>query len=316
MMLLRPLTLAITEGLEMTIAACHVSPEGVVLGADSTTTIVNHDTGIKCHFDNAQKLFEIGKKGATLGLVTWGLGQIGNQSHRTIAARLGQEHEARPSESVEELATRLADMTQKMFMSAYREDIERTQSLHERFLEDPKKLSEQEHQELYELFSLRSGGYCLAGRIQDAIACEAYSIEWSPILKRPKVEKVPEETPRFWGQAFIIERLLFGFDAQALAQILNSGKWSGTNKELFDLVSANQLIHPKNLPIREAIDWIHTILHTTIRGVKFAQESHVCGGPIEIAAITTDRPFRWVCHKRMDAAIVTAQESIVWRGQI
>lgn len=71
-------------------------------------------------------------------------------------------------------------------------------------------------------------------------------------------------------------------------------------------IAAN-LTQPTNLPLREAIDWIHTVIHTTIRAIKFNQE-HSCGGPVEIAVITTDRPFRWVCHKSLDAAIITAQQ--------
>jgi 20S proteasome alpha/beta subunit len=40
----------------VTIAVCYISPEGVVLGADSTTTYAPH-----IHFNNSQKLFEIGE---------------------------------------------------------------------------------------------------------------------------------------------------------------------------------------------------------------------------------------------------------------
>ena len=42
----------------MTIAACYLSPEGVVFGADSTTTIGDH------HFNFGQKIFELGDGGS------------------------------------------------------------------------------------------------------------------------------------------------------------------------------------------------------------------------------------------------------------
>jgi hypothetical protein len=58
-----------------------------------------------------------------------------------------------------------------------------------------------------------------------------------------------------------------------------------------------------DLPIREAIDFIHTYLHITIKGFKFRVGPPICGGPIEIAFISTDRPFRWVCHKGFERAI-------------
>jgi hypothetical protein len=77
----------------MTIAACYISPEGVVLGTDSTTTVVGPD-GESSYLDHAQKLFAVGDPEATIGLITWGLGQIGDVSHRTIAAMIGDESRA------------------------------------------------------------------------------------------------------------------------------------------------------------------------------------------------------------------------------
>ncbi|MBX3321367.1 MAG: hypothetical protein KF757_00100 [Phycisphaeraceae bacterium] len=124
----------------------------------------------------------------------------------------------------------------------------------------------------------------------------------------PEITPVLSEAPIFWGVPQIMERLVFGFDSPIIMEILKSGKWKGTVEELIDLVVRNQLITPRLLPIREAIDWVHTVIHTTIRGTKFANWPHWCGGPIEIAVITSDRPFRWVRHKRMDAAIITSEE--------
>lgn len=64
----------------MTIAVCYVSQEGVVLGADSTTTYGTH------HFNNSQKLFEVGED-STLAMVTWGLGGLHVNSYRTMTRR-------------------------------------------------------------------------------------------------------------------------------------------------------------------------------------------------------------------------------------
>jgi F420-0:gamma-glutamyl ligase len=40
-----------------------------------------------------------------------------------------------------------------------------------------------------------------------------------------------------------------------------------------------------------------------IKTMKFSHMAPVCGGPVEIAVVTTDRKFRWVRHKQSDAAI-------------
>jgi hypothetical protein len=58
------------------------------------------------------------------------------------------------------------------------------------------------------------------------------------------------------------------------------------------------------LPIREAIDFVHACVSSTIKAMKFSTSlAQICGGPIEIAVITTDRRFRWVRHKDWDVAI-------------
>ena len=59
----------------------------------------------------------------------------------------------------------------------------------------------------------------------------------------------------------------------------------------------------QDLPIREAIDYIHTYLHVTVKAFKFQFGAPTCGGPIEVAFVTTDRRFRWVCHKDFSSAI-------------
>ena len=53
----------------------------------------------------------------------------------------------------------------------------------------------------------------------------------------------------------------------------------------------------------EAIDWVHTVIYTTIKAMKFSHYVPICGGPIEIALISSDRKFRWVRHKRFDEAL-------------
>ncbi|HRQ72801.1 MAG TPA: hypothetical protein PLU35_07220 [Phycisphaerales bacterium] len=295
----------------MTIAACHLSPEGVVLGADSATTLQSVDGKAPCHFDYAQKMFEVGKPGSTVGLVTWGLGQIGDVSHRTFAARVAGVHDSTPFESMESMANRLGQELWAEYSTAYGTAIEQVRDTHEELEAKSARgeLTNDDVTTLRESINRLSGGYCLAGRVRDAMPCEAWQLLWGPLQDATAITRMPAETPLFWGVPHIMERLIFGFDQDTLIGVLASGKWTGSDDELVDLVTRRQLIQPSNLPIREAIDWIHTVIHTTIRGTKFAKWPHWCGGPVEIAVITTDRPFRWVRHKRLDAAIITEEEA-------
>ncbi len=100
----------------------------------------------------------------------------------------------------------------------------------------------------------------------------------------------------------MIQRLIFGCDEQLKNSIVNSGKWNGTAGELEALVSRHALDHPL-VPIRDAIDFVHSCVSSTIKAFKFSNLAPICGGPIEIGLITTDRRFRWVQHKLWDVAI-------------
>jgi hypothetical protein len=93
----------------VTIAACYVTPEGVVLGADSTASAML--TGGFHYFNYNQKVFEVGDPGTgTLGIATWGLGALGPLSHRTIVATFGDDLKARKPKDMKEVADRWIDM--------------------------------------------------------------------------------------------------------------------------------------------------------------------------------------------------------------
>lgn len=78
----------------MTIAAAYLVSEGVVFGADSSTTISVRTPegvgGVLQVLSHAQKVFEVGEK-SRLGVCTWGAGSVGDISHRTIIAQLADE---------------------------------------------------------------------------------------------------------------------------------------------------------------------------------------------------------------------------------
>jgi hypothetical protein len=101
----------------------------------------------------------------------------------------------------------------------------------------------------------------------------------------------------------MIKRLIFGCDDVLKDSILQSGKWTGTSADLDALIAQVALLHP-TIPKRDAIDFVHACIVSTIKALKFSSLSQICGGPVEIAVITCDRKFRWVRHKAWDAAIV------------
>jgi hypothetical protein len=87
----------------MTIAACYLSPEGVVLGADSAASFQTPD-GFH-FFNHAQKVFEIGEQ-ATVGIIVWGLGGLQQSSHRSMVADLADDIKLTPVVSVDDVMAR------------------------------------------------------------------------------------------------------------------------------------------------------------------------------------------------------------------
>lgn len=288
----------------MTIAACYVSTEGVVLGADSTSTMLVGEKRELRHFNFAQKVFEFGDRGSTVGAVIWGLGSPGKKSWRTLIAEAAEEaYEQQLSTYIEP-----ARLTSRKFWDDY------SSTFHENILKSKElrakgeAATKEEKELLSNLVQKLSGGLCLGGRWGKSRESRAAAIHFNPFLDdAPEPRPLDVGVSYFWGCPNMIRRLIVGIDGQLAAAILNSGKWNGTEQELLDLIRKFVLTPPRDLPLREAVDWMHASIFTTIKAMKFSLLAPVCGGPIEIAVISSDRPFRWICHKEMGEAIDTGR---------
>jgi hypothetical protein len=291
----------------VTIAACYVTSEGVVLGADSTASSTL--AGGFHYFNFNQKLFEIGEPPGTLGVVTWGLGSLNQLSYRTLLARLADDLQATKAGSVADVVNRWIEL----FWTEYEPYVKPCVDLSAKLPHDPNinppdpaARTKAEEVELTQLKRALFVGFCIGGYILPGRLPEAFAVYFDPLQGKPTAQPVPLGTWGFWGAPNVIQRLIFGCDDQIRGALLNSGKWSGTQGELDTLLAQHHLSTPV-LPIREAIDFIHACIASTIKALKFSSLAQVCGGPIEIAVITTDRRFRWVRHKEWDAAITDGQ---------
>jgi hypothetical protein len=299
----------------VTIAACYLSPEGVVLGADSTTTYDN--SGNPHFYNNAQKLFEIGVN-CTWGLVTWGLGGLAVNSHRTLAAILADDLQKKPPQAPIEIAERWIDLFWPLYSASPQllPFMQRCQALHAMAAYSPTvppSPTVRTQDEQLEYVSLRNGltaGFCIAGYVESERKPAAFEVIFDPTGGKPVTNPLNMGFS-FWGAPNMIQRLILGCDDGLKDSILNSPKWVGTEPELTALISSHQLAHAFTIPIRDAIDFVHACIYSTIKAMKFSSLSQICGGPIELAVITTDRKFRWVRHKPWDAAIIEGDVSDV-----
>lgn len=276
----------------MTIAACYLLPEGVVFGADSTTTIRGH------HFDFGQKIFEIGD-GASLGIVTWGLGNINYISYRTLLAEFAADLKANAPPTVLDVAERWS----AKFFSVYDSAIGNAYRTAEAAATTP----DEKEEVATSLHSLRAG-FCIGGVTPPNLRPAAYEIEFAPTdTNTPIPVALPMGKAIFRGVPSLVSRILYGIDPALLEALIASPYWTGGEERLAEVIRPFVLGQPSMLPLRDAIDWIYSCIQSTIKGVKFSPLVPMCGGPVEIAVVTSDRPFRWIRHKSLDAAIHDGQ---------
>lgn len=281
-----------------------------MLGADSTSSLVASPGGFH-YFNHNQKLFELGE-GATLAAMTWGLGGLGSISYRTMLADFASELEKKPAATVEKVAARWSEKFWGAYTSS--EDtkplVDRCKTLAAKtpFVAavanpPPTARTLTEENELKELTHTLYVGFCIGGYVLPNRTPMAFHMGFSPLATtKPVPVEIPMNAYLFWGAPNMIQRLIFGADDALVNAIVGSGHWTGGNEELNKLLDDQRLAHPI-LPVRDAIDFVHACIYSTIKAMKFSNLAQICGGPIELAVITTDRRFRWVRHKEWDTAV-------------
>ena len=297
----------------MTIAACYLSPEGIVVGSDSTSTYSTPAffpfmPPSNRHYNFGQKVFEIGRH-SSLAVVTWGLGGLSVGSYRTLIAELGDSLDTSPSSSVLGVASRWSEHFWKSYSASLKPEIDQIKALNAKPPFDSANPNDPARRTVAEemFFNQRKEnlvvGFCLGGYVKADRKPHAYQIIFDPLLETPPIPEALSPGQSFWGVPSLINRLINGCADEVVSAILNSGHWKGSEQDLSAIIGPHKLVHPATVPIREAIDFTHACLLTTIKALKFSNFPMVCGGPIELAVITTDRDFRWVRHKNWEAAI-------------
>ena len=266
----------------MTIAAAYLVSDGVVLGADSSTTVqvaTPQGAGVVQLLDHSQKIFEIGEN-SRLGMCTWGAGSLGPISHRTIVARLADN--INDESTVKDAADQLVKLVEPAATQANIEFV----------------------------------GYYLGGWNPETYEPTCCHIG----VKKGKGEITPLQLGlcSFSGSHAFFTRVFRGYDPQLpvalkekiknlMADKLEDDFDSTFDKAFKEAAAPFVTAGFQDLPIREAIDFIYSYLHITVKAEKFKYGPPSCGGPIEVGFISTDRRFRWVRHKPFYSAI-TEQE--------
>lgn len=260
----------------MTIAAALLCNEGLVLGADSATTLVRDGQVINISTAR-QKLLQLGMD-RPYAIVTFGDAQFGSRSYRDLLAefarRLGEENPP-----VVELAQQFLEFAKEAWS---KEDA--------RPGADPAPMP--------------STGILIGGCGGDDKRCSFVRLFLRPEGDEQELTHFDQPGQFEFAGCFVVaDRLVFGTDLNIWSEIICRFVPDEKKQECLEA-----LLGPHTwrmapyawMPLRDALDYVHLIIGATIRYYKFMPEPPICGGKIELACVTSDRGFRWVTHKSLD----------------
>lgn len=264
----------------MTIAIALKVGDGIVLGADSATTLSAPD-GYKNSYFNAEKVFNLVKR-LPLGFVTAGLGGLDGRSIASLAKDLrlrlkdseNKDWWLNPESYTVELA---AERVKKFFFDELYEPTFRG-APQDADVPDLEFFvagysANEPHAEIWRVFMYRdlSSVECYVGRNN-----AAHGI-WT-------------------GQPEALNRLIRGYSSEIYEGLVAAGVDSREAANFLLGLDVQSLIHPA-MPIQDAIDLVHYMVDVTAGFVRFAPGYATVHPPTDSATITKHEGFRWVRRK-------------------
>lgn len=282
----------------MTIAISLKVGDGVVLGADSASSIVS-DKGVENVYFNAEKVFNL-RKGLPVGAATYGLGGIGMRSITSLAKDLrerftygGVGWRLEPDAyAMEEVANRLREFFyDELYVPEVRDLLV---AWWERHRQDAVDAGEAEPDPVtFPVLGFIIAGFG-AGRPKPEVweVYVAHDGTCSPPMLAWDEDAAGVVT--FRGQSEALNRLVFGYTTRNLQKMLDLGI---PEQEAVDfLVDFAPLAHPA-MPIQDALDLVDFLANTTSEYTRFLPGHPTVAKPIDLAAITKHEHFKWVRRK-------------------
>jgi hypothetical protein len=255
----------------MTIVASVKSRDGLILAADSMTTVsVATPVGpqfVKA-YEHGRKLFHMGE--LPIGAVTYGLGNIGTRSMEGLVLEACKHMDATLTD-VEGVARALYDHLRSEYDAAFEG------------IDDAQK---------------PACGFLVGGYSEGEPLARLMEFEF-PAAQGPTESLGADGFGSTWrGVDFPFIRLWRGF-APALINRLSSEDGIDSDR-IAELVGPLEIGVPyEGMPVQDAINFATYILDTTIGFSNFAPGIPACGGPLQVAAILPDEGFRWIAKPEL-----------------
>lgn len=265
----------------MTICVSVRIPEGIVLAADSMVSLVGtrdtpqgQQTGVFQTFEFANKVTQF--KDYPIGVMSWGTASISDRSIQSLIMECEHDYlslEKNESYTVKEIADKLLKELKAKYEATY-------------------PTSGQQPS-----LGLYIGGYSSQQFFSDQYQYEfPRSSDWE-IVRQNKPDGSPSFGADWFGQTDALRRLIKGYNAKALEELVKRGvdktiiqKWIDDNVAELPLIF-------DGMPIQDAVDFANYAVQVTIGCFRFAAGPPLCGGNIDIAVITP-AAFHWAQRKQ------------------
>lgn len=272
----------------MTIAISVKVNDGVVLAADSASTMVGKDpsgkTVVMNIYENANKVFNLHKE-IPVGCITWGAGSIGSASISTLM------------KDFRKIISNQNDSYKGWKVDTNNYNIKNIAEKFKEFIYDRNYI-----QEYLKWKEKPIIGFIIAGYSSGKGMAEEYKINidnkgncFGPDLLRDK-----NICGLSWnGEPEAITRLYFGYST-GLPNILKECSLDAKKiKEIMEKCN-KKLVAPMvfpPMPIQDAIDLARFLVETTKHFSRFIPGASTVSGETEIAAITKHEGYKWVNRK-------------------
>lgn len=276
----------------MSVAIVVKVSEGIVLGADSAATLSGRverpqgvQEGVLKTYYNARKLMQIGD--LPIGVLTWGLGQIGL---RTIESLVREWEHDQHWQSQEDYKCHHNGGDSSISLKNCADSLRQHLSGIYAEVEDFHNLPLERRPGL----GIAVAGYS-EGQFFPEIWQFAVPFDNEVMNQRPDRDGKPDFGSNWFGLTEAIVRLHWGRDDEVPRII--SERFGISEQEIRAVLEPLQYQIPfAVMPLQDAIEYAYYMLNVTIGRYRFVIGPELCGGQIEIAAITQGG-FNWISRK-------------------
>lgn len=266
--------------------------EGIVLAADSAATLSGRSQtpqvteGILKTFLNAKKLLQIGD--FPIGVLTWGSAGIGM---RTVESHIREWEYKNNWQSVHQYKSN------SVLNSAYEVKV-----CAEGLYSHMRKvcLDEYGSKDKFPPLGILVAGYS-EGKFFPEMWKFQFPFDEEIVNQRPDVNSKPDFGATWFGLTDALVRLHWGRDDRVLDIV--STKFNVPVEDLIKALAPLQYpIAFAQMPLQDAIEYCHFMISLAIGRFRFALGPELCGGAVDIAAISQTR-FHWISQKSLRGAV-------------